>query len=65
MIPSRTRGKQRTIGRYLAAFSAPTTIFNRDNIAQLFPLVLNALPAAVNVQVAEERPGHLPGFIKA
>ncbi|MGB8665243.1 MAG: acetyltransferase [Serratia inhibens] len=34
-----------------------------DNIAQLFPLVLNHYLPAVDVWVAEDRPGHPCGFI--
>ena len=57
-------GRQRAIGRYLAAFGAHHSPFlTEDNIAQLFPLVLNDYLPAVNVWVAEERPGHPCGFI--
>ncbi|NTX77737.1 acetyltransferase [Serratia proteamaculans] len=34
-----------------------------DNIAQLYPLVLNDYLPAVDVWVAEDRPGHPCGFI--
>lgn len=48
---------------WLRSVRATHHFLTEDNIAQLFPLVLNDYLPAVNVWVAEERPGHPCGFI--
>ena len=48
---------------WLRSVRATHHFLTEDNIAQLFPLVLNDYLPAVNVWVAEEQPGHPCGFI--
>ncbi|UYY66073.1 acetyltransferase [Serratia marcescens] len=48
---------------WLRSVRATHHFLTEDNIAQLFPLVLNDYLPAVNVWVAEDRPGHPCGFI--
>ncbi|CAI1836501.1 Uncharacterized N-acetyltransferase YjaB [Serratia entomophila] len=48
---------------WLRSVRATHHFLNEDDIARLFPLVLNDYLPAVSVWVAEDRPGHPCGFI--